>query len=39
MTVGELLNRMSSFELVEWMAHYELKAQEMEQAQREAKRK
>ena len=43
MTVGELLNRMSSAELVEWMALYKIEANEREHqrqvAQQRSKRK
>lgn len=37
MTVGELLRRMSSLELTEWMAYYRVKAAEEEQAAMAAK--
>lgn len=36
MTVAEMLSRLSSFELSEWMAHDELTALEIEHAQNHA---
>lgn len=37
MTVGELLDRMSSEELTEWIAIYRIEASEREQAAQRAK--
>ena len=39
MTVAELLARISSFELTEWMAHDELTAAERDHAQKQAEMK
>jgi len=39
MTVAELLDRISSHELSEWMAYYRLKHEAEERALEEAKRK
>lgn len=38
MTVGELLLRISSNELTEWRAHFELSAAEQEEEMQKAKR-
>lgn len=39
MTVAELLERISSYELTEWMAFYEIRRKKEEEAQKEAERK
>jgi hypothetical protein len=39
MTVGELLSRISSYELTEWIAFYQLEHEDQEKAERDARRR